>query len=80
MGLTAMVVGSVSGFGMQMMNNALQKVPLSRSECCGRGGVSVSALLFDDDDVRIICDCRLPLPPSCYSLYILLKFGVALSG
>jgi len=32
MGLTAMVVGSVSGFGMQMMNNALQKVPLSRSE------------------------------------------------
>ncbi|KAL3772378.1 hypothetical protein ACHAWU_005555 [Discostella pseudostelligera] len=30
MGLTAMVVGSVSGFGMQMMNNALQKVPLSR--------------------------------------------------
>ena len=51
MGLTAMVVGSVSGFGMQMMNNALQKVPLSRSECCGRGGVSVSALLFDDDDV-----------------------------
>mmetsp|Transcript_9467 Transcript_9467/g.17127 ORF Transcript_9467/g.17127 Transcript_9467/m.17127 type:complete len:92 (-) Transcript_9467:107-382(-) len=30
MGLTAMFVGSVSGFGMQMMNNALQKVPLSR--------------------------------------------------
>ena len=32
MGLTAMVIGSVSGFGMQMMNNALQKVPLSRRE------------------------------------------------
>ena len=32
MGLTAMFVGSVSGFGMQMMNNALQKVPLSRRE------------------------------------------------
>lgn len=30
MGLTAMFVGSFSGFGMQMMNNALQKVPLSR--------------------------------------------------
>ncbi|KAL7496759.1 hypothetical protein ACHAWT_004906 [Skeletonema menzelii] len=30
MGLTAMLVGSISGTGMQMMNNALQKVPLSR--------------------------------------------------
>ena len=32
MGLTAMLVGSVSGTGMHMMNNALQKVPLSRRE------------------------------------------------
>ena len=32
MGLTAMLVGSISGTGMQMMNNALQKVPLSRSK------------------------------------------------
>mmetsp|Transcript_25690 Transcript_25690/g.41759 ORF Transcript_25690/g.41759 Transcript_25690/m.41759 type:complete len:100 (+) Transcript_25690:80-379(+) len=30
MGFSAMLVGSISGFGMQMMNNALQKVPLSR--------------------------------------------------
>ncbi|KAL9191066.1 hypothetical protein ACHAXT_000772 [Thalassiosira profunda] len=30
MGLTAMIVGSISGTGMHMMNNALQKVPLSR--------------------------------------------------
>mmetsp|Transcript_28649 Transcript_28649/g.61118 ORF Transcript_28649/g.61118 Transcript_28649/m.61118 type:complete len:88 (+) Transcript_28649:151-414(+) len=30
MGLTAMLVGSISGAGMQFMNNALQKVPLSR--------------------------------------------------
>mmetsp|Transcript_28127 Transcript_28127/g.40201 ORF Transcript_28127/g.40201 Transcript_28127/m.40201 type:complete len:86 (-) Transcript_28127:178-435(-) len=30
MGLTAMLVGGISGTGMQMMNNALQKVPLSR--------------------------------------------------
>ena len=32
MGLTAMLVGSISGTGMHMMNNALQKVPLSRRE------------------------------------------------
>ena len=36
MGLTAMIVGSISGTGMHMMNNALQKVPLSRSEFDGR--------------------------------------------
>ncbi len=27
-----MLVGGISGTGMQMMNNALQKVPLSRSK------------------------------------------------
>jgi hypothetical protein len=32
MGLTAMLVGGISGTGMHLMNNALQKVPLSRSE------------------------------------------------
>ena len=39
-----MVVGSVSGFGMQMMNNALQKVPLSRSEL--RFDCLISSLLW----------------------------------
>lgn len=30
MGLTAMLVGGISGTGMHMMNNAMHKVPLSR--------------------------------------------------
>ncbi|KAL3793902.1 hypothetical protein ACHAWO_013411 [Cyclotella atomus] len=30
MGLTAMLVGAVSGTGIHMLNNALHKVPLSR--------------------------------------------------
>ena len=41
MGLTAMLVGSISGTGMQMMNNALQKVPLSRSKCLENNNYSV---------------------------------------
>jgi hypothetical protein len=32
MGLTAMLVGGISGTGIHMMNNALHKVPLSRRE------------------------------------------------
>ena len=31
-----MLVGSISGTGMHMMNNALQKVPLSRREFSGK--------------------------------------------
>jgi hypothetical protein len=30
MGLTAMIVGGISGTGMHMMNNKLHKVPISR--------------------------------------------------
>eukprot|EP01082_Thalassiosira_pseudonana_P011354 g10498.t1 g10498 contig4:1989719-1990425(-) len=30
MGISAMIIGGISGTGMHMMNNALQKVPLSR--------------------------------------------------
>ena len=30
MGLTAMLVGGISGTGIHMMNNAMHKVPLSR--------------------------------------------------
>mmetsp|Transcript_3694 Transcript_3694/g.5328 ORF Transcript_3694/g.5328 Transcript_3694/m.5328 type:complete len:88 (+) Transcript_3694:68-331(+) len=30
MGMTAALIGGVSGFGMQMMTNAVRKVPMSR--------------------------------------------------
>lgn len=75
MGLTAMVVGSVSGFGMQMMNNALQKVPLSRSE--------LSCVFFcsvGEDDGGFVGDVyeigTVPFPPVFLSpIFFLLYLG-----
>lgn len=53
MGLTAMIIGGISGTGMHMMNNAMHKVPLSRRKflvmfciLCGGGLIADSMLVM----------------------------------
>lgn len=57
MGISAMIIGGISGTGMHMMNNALQKVPLSRSECmttvCVRVILVVVAGVFESRQGRV---------------------------